>query len=60
MDPFHRGLIEIGLSVADRYGFALAGGYAGKTEALFARAHARDFIDLTHCSTPGFTPASSC
>ncbi|GAA3168348.1 hypothetical protein GCM10010466_68290 [Planomonospora alba] len=37
MDPFHRRLIEIGLSVADQYGFALAGGYAVQAYGIVER-----------------------
>jgi len=37
MDPFHRRLIEIGLSVADQYGFALAGGYAVQAHGIADR-----------------------
>jgi hypothetical protein len=37
MDPFHRRLIEIGLSVADQYGFALAGGFAVQAHGIADR-----------------------
>lgn len=37
MDPFHRRLIEVGLVPADRFGFALAGGYAVQAHGFVER-----------------------
>jgi len=37
MDPFHQRLATIGLTAADRYGFALAGGYAVQAAGLIGR-----------------------
>jgi hypothetical protein len=37
VDPLHRRLIEIGLSVADQHGFALAGGYAVQAHGFIVR-----------------------
>ncbi|MEV4847661.1 nucleotidyl transferase AbiEii/AbiGii toxin family protein [Micromonospora matsumotoense] len=37
MDPVHLKLAEIGLRVADRYGFALAGGYAVQAHGILNR-----------------------
>lgn len=37
MNPFHHELARIGLRVADRYGFALAGGYAVQAHGFLAR-----------------------
>nr|WP_244933119.1 nucleotidyl transferase AbiEii/AbiGii toxin family protein [Micromonospora tulbaghiae] len=38
MDPFHERLARTGLAAADRYGFALAGGYAVQAAGLVERA----------------------
>ncbi|MEU0547644.1 nucleotidyl transferase AbiEii/AbiGii toxin family protein [Micromonospora sp. NPDC005979] len=37
MDPFHERLARTGLAAADRYGFALAGGYAVQAAGLVER-----------------------
>lgn len=37
MDPFHERLARTGLAAADRYGFALAGGYAVQAAGLLQR-----------------------
>ena len=37
MDPFHERLARTGLGAADRYGFALAGGYAVQAAGLLER-----------------------
>lgn len=37
MDPFHERLARTGLAAADRYGFALAGGYAVQAAGLLER-----------------------
>ncbi|MDG4790699.1 nucleotidyl transferase AbiEii/AbiGii toxin family protein [Micromonospora sp. WMMD1102] len=37
MDPFHERLARTGLDAADRYGFALAGGYAVQAAGLLER-----------------------
>lgn len=37
MDPVHLRLAEIGLRVAGRYGFALAGGYAVQAHGILDR-----------------------
>ncbi|MBL6280093.1 nucleotidyl transferase AbiEii/AbiGii toxin family protein [Micromonospora fiedleri] len=37
MDPFHERLARTGLRAADRYGFALAGGYAVQAAGLVER-----------------------
>ena len=37
MHPFHERLAQVGLAAADRYGFALAGGYAVQAAGLLER-----------------------
>jgi hypothetical protein len=37
VDAFHQGLVRIGLEAGDRYGFALAGGYALKAAGFLQR-----------------------
>jgi hypothetical protein len=37
VDPFHQGLARIGLDAAERYGFALAGGYAVQAAGFLQR-----------------------
>ncbi|WP_432978947.1 nucleotidyl transferase AbiEii/AbiGii toxin family protein [Dactylosporangium sp. CA-233914] len=37
MDPFHERLARLGLAAADRFGFALAGGYAVQAAGLLER-----------------------
>jgi hypothetical protein len=37
VDPFHERLARTGLAAADRYGFALAGGYAVQAAGLLER-----------------------
>ncbi|WBB94088.1 nucleotidyl transferase AbiEii/AbiGii toxin family protein [Verrucosispora sp. WMMC514] len=37
MDPFHERLARTGLAAAERYGFALAGGYAVQAAGLLER-----------------------
>jgi hypothetical protein len=37
VDAFHERLARLGLSAADRYGFALAGGYAVQAAGLLQR-----------------------
>src|SRR2546430_14655230 len=37
VDPVHHRLAKIGLAAAERYGFALAGGYAGQTHCILPR-----------------------
>jgi len=37
VDPFHQGLARIGLDAAQRYGFALAGGYAVQAAGFLQR-----------------------
>jgi hypothetical protein len=37
VDPVHRHLAEIGLRAAQRYGFALAGGYAVQLHGILER-----------------------
>ena len=37
MEPVHLRLAEVGLRVAGRYGFALAGGYAVQAHGLLSR-----------------------
>lgn len=58
MDPFHRRLIEIGLSIADQYGFALAGGYAVQAHGIADR-RSEDVDLLGALDMGGFLPARS-
>jgi predicted nucleotidyltransferase component of viral defense system len=37
VDPVHRRLAEVGLAAAERYGFALAGGYAVQAHGILSR-----------------------
>src|SRR2546430_9844236 len=37
VDPVHHRLAKIGLAAAERYGFALAGGYAGQAHGILQR-----------------------
>jgi hypothetical protein len=61
VDPKHRRLAQVGLRAAQKYGFALAGGYAVQEHGLIERpsedvdlfTEPRDFLDVDAAITSG-------